>query len=207
MAARRGLQPRQGLGHHRHRAVEAEGALGVHQVVVDGLGHAHHRQAQLLEAVGDAHGAIATDGHQRVQAQLAHVVHHRTGDIGPASAEPGKRVGLVVRPEDGAALVQDAADGPPVQRHHATLDQAEKAPFDAGDARAAVVDEGLGDRADHGVEPGAVAAAGEHADVQRGGGHGLEMLKGWPRVSRRQAWLNGSPGCAALHPPGGPAAA
>jgi hypothetical protein len=45
VAAGGGSQPAQGFGHHRHRAVEAEGALGQGNVVIDGLGHADHGQS------------------------------------------------------------------------------------------------------------------------------------------------------------------
>ena len=168
MAAGRGFQPCQRLGHDGHRTVEAEGALGVHQVVVDGLGHAHHRQTQRRETVGDAHRAVATDGHQRVQPQLTDIFHHLVRDIHTVT---GERIGEVVGAQNGAALVQDAGHRLAVERTRTTLDHAHEAPFDAGDTGADGLDERIGHPTDHRIQTRAVAAAGQDTDMKRRTGH------------------------------------
>ena len=184
MALAGGLQALDRLGHGRDRGVEAEAALAADDVVVDRLGHADHRQAALSDAMRDRHRAVAADRDQRVQTQRA-CVRHGLGRAGLA----GQRIGLVAGAQDGAALHQDAADAVPVERpgQRGFAHQPGKAVADADHLGAALPQQRLGDRADHRIESGAVAAAGEHAYAH----HGLPVL------ARRRAevagcyWLRG----------------
>src|SRR5439155_24499571 len=69
--------------------------------------------------------------------------------------------------EDRAAARQDAGDRPPVEREHFALGEAAPALADADDVVPSRV-ESTHDRADGGVETGAVAPAGEDAGGAQG---------------------------------------
>ena len=168
MAACGGAQPVQGFADHGHRTVETERAVGERQVVVDGLGHPHHGQPQAGKAVSDGHGAVAADGHHRVQAQFGHIAHGLGGNVGAAGREIVERVAAVVRAQDGAAFGQDAGHPVAIQRQYVAREQAEKAAPDAGDAGARLTRQRQGHSADDGVQARAIAAACEDADVHGG---------------------------------------
>jgi hypothetical protein len=136
----------------------------VHQVVVDGLGHADHREAQRMQLRCDGHRTVAADGHHRVQPARSRSGHDLARHVGAAAAEVVKRVGLVVRAENRAALVEDVVHVMRGQRPHGATHQAEKAALDARDLGAGVEQCQRG-RADHRVQARAVAAASEDADV------------------------------------------
>src|SRR5574337_432334 len=166
VAARGGFEPVERLGDDRDRAVEAEAQVGVAQVVVDRLGNADHRQAERVHPVGDLHRAVAADRDQRIELQVvARVGEHLGRHVGAAGAEVMERVAAVVRAQHRPALRDDACYRRMVERPHAPAHEAEESALDPGDARAALVDQRQRDRADDRVQPRAVAAAGEDADV------------------------------------------
>lgn len=152
-------QPVDGLRRHVHRGVEAEGVVGGREVVVDGLRHAHDRDAVVGQPAGGAQGVLAADGDQRVDALG---VHGAPDGFGAALAR-----GVRVRPrgaEDGPAAGQDVEDVPAGQRTGGALEGAAPAVAVPDD----LVSPGLRgdhDRADHRVQPGTVAAAGQHPDT------------------------------------------
>ena len=160
-----GLQPLDRCGHGGDRGVEAEAALAADDVVVYGLGHADDRQSALAQTVRDRHRAVAADGHQRIEPERA-----RAGQGLRRSRLVAQRIGLVAGAQHGAALHQDAADAVPVERPGLwrRTHQAGEAVADADHLGAALAQQRLGDRADHRVESGAVAAAGEHAYAHLG---------------------------------------
>ena len=133
-----GLHPVQRFGHGRHGGVEAEAALHVGDVVVDGLGHTHRAQAVAVERIGDGHGAVATDGHQAVEAQLTRIGHDV---VAPVAALVGKRAHAVAGADQGATQRANAAHVLPAERAHTPLDQAQRAVFNAQHLGAALVDE------------------------------------------------------------------
>ena len=145
-----------GLGDDVDRGVEAEGEVGDHQVVVDGLGDADHRHLVfLVEPVGDAQGVVAADGHEGVEAEGLEVLADG-GDVGRGVLEGvGPR-----RAEDRAAPGDDPVGLGDVEVAAHPLDQAPPA-FEDADAGAALVGDALDDRPDHRVEAGAVAPPGQ----------------------------------------------
>ena len=155
-----GLQALDRVGHGRDRGIEAEAALAACDVVVDRLGHADDGQAALGDAMRDRHRAVAADRHQRVEPERARVGQRLRG-----ARLVAQRVGLVAGAQHGATLHQDAADAVPVERPglRRLAHQAREAVADADHLGAALAQQRLGDRADHRVESGAVAAAGQHA--------------------------------------------
>ena len=176
------VQAVEALGGKAHGRVEAEGGVGLVQVVVDGLGHAHHPEALLGQGVGDGEGAIPADGHQGVQLPAAEVlqdliraVHFPQGAVGHPDGEV-QGVALVCGAKDGAAQVGDAPHPLPGELEHAPLGVA----LGEQDAVVALVDPvdlpaqvgGRDDRGpDDGVEARRVAAPCADGDATDGIGH------------------------------------
>jgi hypothetical protein len=160
--------------------IEAEGSFTASQIIVDGLGHANAVDAVFDQVRGAGHGAVAADAHDGVELVGAHVIDYAVGDVDPfglAVAFDGKAlgVGLVAGAEDGPAQGQDVRDVIPLQLAHAVLDQAQEAIFDAQHLQLVLVHGRLGHGSNHGVQPWAVAASGEHSDAFDVG-HGEAML-------------------------------
>ena len=57
--------------------VEADGIIGIGQVVVDGTRHADCRNAQLVQIQRSFVGAVSADAHQALDAQSPQVVHRQ----------------------------------------------------------------------------------------------------------------------------------
>ena len=157
-----GVQPVDGLGGDLHRGVEAEGELGARQVVVDGLRHADDLHAELVELVGHAEGVLAADGDEGVDAEVAR------GWPCTASTPPSILNGLV---RDEPSIVpprgSDAPHGLDVERPGVAVDDAPPAVEEADELVAVGALALADDRPHHGVEAGAVTAAGQHRDAHR----------------------------------------
>ncbi len=159
------------LGGDADRRIETEGDDGAPHVVVDGLGHADHRHAFFGEAVGDLQATVAADGHQRIEAQPAEVVHHLVRQIalfpfaGRVADRHHEGVSLIGGPQDGAT---DAGDAVHLLRCQVDdligVQQAGIATFDAVNFPLPIVG-GHGDRLDDGVQARRVATAGIDADL------------------------------------------
>ena len=87
----------------------------------------------------------------------------------PSSRRVGERVAAVGGAEQGAAEVQDAGDavGGQLDRVDRPREQAVGRLADAEDLPAVAVHRALDHGADHGVQAGAVAAAGQQTDAHR----------------------------------------
>lgn len=156
-----GLQAVHGLGGDTDRGVEAEGAVGGGDVVVDRLRDADDRETGVEQHAGGREGAFAADRDQRVDAEL---VDH----VGGALARLAQPVTLQAGgAEDGAAAGQDAADTVQVEGAVAAVQEAGVAVLEADDLVAVVVDRSVHDRPDHCVQTRAVAACGENSDAHR----------------------------------------
>ena len=164
-----------GLGRGLDGGVEAEGELGHAEVVVDGLGDADDGDAIGGEPAGDAQGVVAADGDEGVDA-----LAFEGGADGLGAALDGVGVGAGGA-EDGAAEGQDVAAAPGVEGHQVALHDARPAVAEASDL-VAVLALALGDDgADDGVEPGAVAPAGQDAHA-----HGGPSAKGLAMTVARE---------------------
>src|SRR5581483_7984474 len=108
---------------------------------------------------GDAERVLASDRDERVE-----VVAERAQRALDASLQR-VRVGAA-RGDDRAAAGQDAGDLAPSERPQAVLDETPPA-LDDADHLVVAVERTARDRADDGVQAGAVAAAGEHSDPHR----------------------------------------
>src|SRR5664280_3243243 len=64
MSFRGGMHAVNGFGRGVHRGVETKTEIGPHQIVVDGFRNADHLQAQLVHALGHAHGVVSANGDQ-----------------------------------------------------------------------------------------------------------------------------------------------
>ena len=146
-----------GLGHDVDRGVEAEGEVGDHQVVVDGLGDADDRHAELfVEAVGDAEGVVAADGDEGVEAEVLEVLADG-GQVGVGVLEGVGAGGA----EDRAAPGDDAVGLGRRRAGRSCSWTSPRQPSRMPTQRAAGVADPLDDGPDHRVEAGAVAAAGQ----------------------------------------------
>ena len=71
-----------GLGDDVDSGIEAEGKVGHHQVVVDGLGNADHGKSKVVvEPDGDSQGVVAADGDQGVEPEASEILTKR-GQVG-----------------------------------------------------------------------------------------------------------------------------
>lgn len=158
------------FGRDMYRGLEPEGDVGAVEVVIDCFGHADAVDALLGEWLGNGHGSIATDDDECLDFSDLQVSDADIGEV-PEDRVPvfigshgvSLRVGLVVGPEDGAAHGEDVGHLIEVEAFDSVLDEAEESVFDTEDLDP-VVDGVFDDRADDGVEPRAVAAAGEDGD-------------------------------------------
>ena len=179
VALRGGVQPVDRLHRDVDRGVEAEREIGGTKIVIDGLRHPDHLDALLEQLGGDTEGVLAADRDQRVHAEAGHVV----GD--PLHAGPPVDVGLErIRPrraQNRAAAGQDPADRLHVEGDGVALERTAP-PVAEADEFIAVLLHALADnRTDDGVQPGAVAAAGEHSHSH------LDSSRraGWPETVPR----------------------
>ena len=148
------------LGRDVDRGVEAEGVVGAVEVVVDRLRDADDGQPVLGVELGrDAERVLAADRDERVELLEGLL------DAFDAALEL-VRV-RARRADDRAALGQDPRDLVAAERLQVAVDHPAPAVQDA-DRLVAVLPEPPADGPDHRVQPGAVAAACEHADPHRG---------------------------------------
>ena len=143
-----------------HRGLEAEREVGAGQVVVDRLRDADDVHARLRQLARDAERVLAADRDQRVEPQLLERRLHALEpvllleDVGPRRAE------------DRPAAMQDPARSTRCVRSHRVGGQHScPAVAEADELVPVVVDPLAHDGADHGVEAGAVAAAGQQSDA------------------------------------------
>jgi hypothetical protein len=149
------------VGRDLHGGVKAERDIGGRQVVVDRLRDSHDLHAGLGELVGDAERVVAPDGDERVD-----VVFLQRRSHGIDAAFDLVWIGPR-RTQDGSAPGQDAATELDVERAGEVLGQALPAVTES-DEGVAVLDFALADDGpDHGIEPRAVATAGQHSDSHR----------------------------------------
>ena len=169
VAGGRRVQAIEGVGRAVDRAIEAERERRGREVVVDRLGHADDRDAEFVELLGDRQRAVAADANQSFEVQLL----DRRGDAfeqlgldfdAIVHADGGGEAALVRRAENRAALVEDA--GRVLRRERDVLHGIVEAfvALEKADAVVAEAPAGLRRAANHRVESGAVAAAGENAD-------------------------------------------
>ena len=146
------------VGRDLHGGVKTERDLSGRQVVVDRLRDSDDVHAVLREPVRDAEGVVAPDGDESVDVVLL----QRLFD-GLDAAFDLVRVGPR-RTQDGAAPGQDAATELHVERTGEVLGQALPAVTESDEA-VAVLDLAFADHGpDNGIEPRAVATAGQHSD-------------------------------------------
>ena len=159
------------LGTRFHGRREAEGDVGVHQVVVDRLGHADASHAERYHSRSAAHRAVAADDHEGIKTVFvimgrglfAHVLEDGFTELVRADRE-SRRVGLVRGAEDRPAAREDVADIRRAQGVNPILDQPEKAVLDAETFPAVVVHRRLGYGANDRVDSRTIASAGEDSD-------------------------------------------
>src|SRR5205823_4086942 len=122
--------------------------------------------ALLREAPQDIEAAVAADPDQRLDAEFAQAVDDLAGAVAPAAVRhrEGERVAAVGGAENGTAEAQHV-DAGPVEAERLGLDRAAQQPHravaDAVDAPAIALDRAGHDGADHRIEAGAIAAAGQ----------------------------------------------
>ena len=140
-----GVQLVDGLHRRGDRGVEAEGRDRAADVVVDRLGTPTMRMPFSNRLLGDGQRPVATDGDERLDAQVARVVEQLVGavdlEVAPVVLEHriGERIAAVGRAQDGAAQVGDAAHAVARHRHHLVLaQQSHVAALDAQHVPAAV---------------------------------------------------------------------
>ena len=154
----RRVQTVDGVGRDLHGGVKTERDLSGRQVVVDRLRDSDDLHALLREPVRDAEGVVAPDGDESVDVVLL----QRLSD-GLDAAFDLVRVGAR-RTQNGSALGQDAATELDVERAGEVLGQALPTVTESDEA-VAVLDFASADHGpDNGIEPRAVATAGQHSN-------------------------------------------
>ena len=146
------------VGRDLHGGVKTERDVSGRQVVVDRLRDSDDLHALLREPVRDAEGVVAPDGDENVD-----VVRLQRLSDGLDAAFDLVRVGAR-RTQNGSALGQDAATMLDVERAGEVLGQAPP-PVTEPDEGVAMLDFAFADHGpDNGIEPRAVATAGQHSD-------------------------------------------
>src|ERR1035441_8730550 len=158
MCFRGGMHAVNGFGRGVHRGVETKAEVGPHQIVVDGLGNADYFQAQLVHALGHAHGVVSANGDQgfhTVGPQDFHAALQSAftlGRVGPRSAQ------------DGASPRQNARDRIHVHVHGLVLVNPPP-PFHEAHKLIVIVHGALAHhRSYDGVQSRAVPTAGQNPD-------------------------------------------
>ncbi|EGJ74632.1 putative 6-phosphofructokinase [Streptomyces sp. Tu6071] len=157
----RGLEAVDRLGRDADGGVEAEGAVGRGDVVVDRLRHADDRHPALGEHPRGGQGALAADRDEDVDAEFA-------GEFGRVGAGFGEPPALQTgRAEDRAAAGEDAAHRVEVEFAVVPVEQALVPVLEPDHLVTVVRDGAVHDRPDHCVEARTVAACGENSDAHR----------------------------------------
>ena len=172
------------VGRLRERALEAEGLVGVGQIVVDRLGDPDDRDVQTAPADRrgqvrrGAHPPVTTDDEQRVHPAQDQAVDHFLGLLPAARAAQDGAAGVVYLADPircqllGVVAVRGRQPAEPVA-------EAEDPPH------AVVHGEFLDDAPDDVVEPRAQPAAGHHARRDAGGVE-VDLPAGSGRLEARQ---------------------
>ena len=147
------------IGGHGDGRIEADGEVGLLQVVVDGLGYIHHRNSQLMQSMGDAEGSVSPDADEGIQLEVVEVFDHRLRDI-LFLLTIGKWIGPVGGPQDGSSSGQYSRDILPHQFPGLVVDQALKAILDADHLGVVTHKGGLGDCSNSWVQSRTVTACG-----------------------------------------------
>ena len=161
------LQAVQRLGRNRHRGGMTDRPIGARDVVVDGLGNADEGQAAgLQQASKNRQAAVAADADQPVERETAQAVQHLARAIAhsPAFHGKGERIAPVGAAEERAAAPRHAgieAVRFDVDGCDRPLEQPERAVADADRLPAVAMMRAQGHGPDHGIEAGAIAAAGQ----------------------------------------------
>ncbi len=171
MARRRRLQAVGRIDADFHRAQEADGVVGLGQVVVDRLRYADERDPALLGEAGEkTRAAVAADADQGVEVERVEALDRLVRPVlhGAVRHRILERIALVDRLQHRAALAQELA----VHVLHRQVAMAYR-PFQQPGGAGDDADHGepifpnrvIGDGANGGVQAGAVAARGQHADA------------------------------------------
>src|SRR5581483_11212785 len=154
-----GVHTVNGFGGDADGGGEAEAEVGAAEIVVNGLGNADYLGSALVQTHGDRLRVVAADGDEGVNFVAAQVLHaalqaaFALGRVGARGAQ------------DGAAARQDAGHRLQVERHGLVFHHPAPAFHEADELVAVVEDAFANDGSYDGVQPGAVAAAGENSDL------------------------------------------
>ena len=152
---RGGMEPVDCVGGGLHRGIEAERHLGGREIVVDGLGNSDEADTFSAEPMGHTECVLTADRDDRVEVFGLHGGQH-AGDpvVGVERVRPR-------RSEDRAAPRQEATYRVEIEVDHITLDDTAPPVPESDDGVPVLRDALAYDRADHGVQSGAVAPTGQ----------------------------------------------
>ena len=158
---RRGVQAVDRVGDDLHSGVEAERDVGAAEVVVDRLRHPDDRDALFVQQQRHAERVLAADRDQRADAAAL----QRRADRLEAAHAVGERIGARGA-EDRAAAGEDANGALQVELDRLILQHPRPAVAEAEEAVLAARKAAAHGGADHGVQPGAIPAAGEQTNAR-----------------------------------------
>ena len=165
MGVGRRVQAVHGLGGDLQSRGEAEGGVGVDDVVVDGLGQVDDVQASIHEAFGVLRGPSPAEADQGVDPVLLTVVHDGRHHV-PELAVHHHPMNLVpAGSQHGSAGSEDPGQGSGVELSEAVLGQAAHAVPEADELPAVLLDRRLSEASDRRVESRGVAARRENTDA------------------------------------------
>ena len=186
VAVRGGMEPVDCLGRDVQRGVEADGRVGVRDVVVDRLRQGDDVEPLLDQAQRVLVRAAAADADEGVE--LVALVGG--DDLRAEVPDAVRRLGAVgfepAGAEERAAVGEDARKGALLERDGTVVDEALEAIAKADHFPAVGADRGLAHGTDRGVEPGAVAAGGEDADSLLRAFHRSAVLPAMKASPRRR---------------------
>ena len=187
------------------RRVEADGGIGLGDVVVDGLGQEDDVEPGLREPQRVLRGAVAADAQERVQPVPPVGADDRVRPVDQRAVDQHPVRLVAARAEDRAANGQDPGEHARVEVHRVVLGEAAEPVAEPDQAHPVHADRGLAKAADRGVESRAVPTRREDADALHAG-HRDEYRP--PRVAELRVrgtirgWM--PPGSVRRSPPAGP---
>ena len=165
VGVRRRVQAVHGLGGNLQSCGEAEGGVGVDDVVVDGLGQVNDVETRIHEAFGVLRSPSPAEADQGVDPFLLTVLHDGGHHV-PGLAVHHHPMHLVpAGSQHGSAGGEDPGQGGGVELSEAVLGQAAHAVPEADELPAVLLDRRLSEASDRRVESRGVAARRENADA------------------------------------------
>ena len=176
VGVRRRVQPVHGLRGDLQGRREAEGGVGVNDVVVDGLGQVDDVETRVHKAFGVLRGPAPAEADEGVDPVLLAVLHNGGHHVTGLAVDHHAVYLVPAGPQHGSTRGEDPGQGSGVELGEAVLSQATHAVPETDELPAVLLDRRLSKASDRRVEARGVAARRENADALS---HGAKYAVPW----------------------------